>query len=251
MTQRVTAVERIPVSGSSVPIYSPTERPPTPILIALDDGSHEEGEEWRLRGNSFVIGQTQGQATFPHDAGISTEHLRISRVRDPKSGWHWGIEDLNSRTGSFLRVLKAPLVNGAEFLVANTRFVFECDSRLLDTVRSNQTIREDSTLAVSAGAMLRQLGPGPSAEFPIFDGEIVIGTDPETVGVLVTDPFASPKHTRIAKESDDSWSLEDLGTVNGTWLRISRIKLPFHSYFRIGEQRFRFRVGSSRKGNNA
>lgn len=54
--------------------FRPVLRPPVPVLTVLDDGSQDEGEQYRLRGEVFAIGRTSGDARLPNDASISGRH---------------------------------------------------------------------------------------------------------------------------------------------------------------------------------
>jgi pSer/pThr/pTyr-binding forkhead associated (FHA) protein len=55
------------------------------------------------------------------------------------------------------------------------------------------------------------------------------------------DPLASPLHVKFTKDQQRRWLLEDQKSVNGVWIRITRIALAHQAEF-LGQQRFVFEV---------
>ena len=60
---------------------------------------------------------------------------------------------------------------------------------------------------------------------------MTLGTTPVTLGrahdstLVLTDDYASNKHARLYPTGDD-WTLEDLGSTNGTWLGATKVTRP-------------------------
>ena len=60
---------------------------------------------------------------------------------------------------------------------------------------------------------------------------VSLGTAPVTLGrahdstLVLTDDYASNKHARLLP-TGDSWTLEDLGSTNGTWLGTAKVARP-------------------------
>lgn len=60
---------------------------------------------------------------------------------------------------------------------------------------------------------------------------VTLGTTPVTLGrahdstLVLTDDYASNKHARLYPTGDD-WTLEDLGSTNGTWLGATKVTRP-------------------------
>jgi hypothetical protein len=73
---------------------------------------------------------------------------------------------------------------------------------------------------------------------------VTLGTTPVTMGrapystLVLTDDYASNKHARLIPTAD-GWTLEDLGSTNGTWLGTSKVArptvVPVGSAIRIGK----------------
>ena len=71
----------VPLDPLERPIR-PVLRPPVPILTVLDDGTFANGEHFRLRGDTFSIGRTDGNLVIPCDRTLSGSHVEIRRVDD-------------------------------------------------------------------------------------------------------------------------------------------------------------------------
>ena len=60
---------------------------------------------------------------------------------------------------------------------------------------------------------------------------VTLGMAPVTLGrahdstLVLTDDYASNKHARLIP-TGDTWTLEDLGSTNGTWLGASKVTRP-------------------------
>jgi hypothetical protein len=78
----------------------------------------------------------------------------------------------------------------------------------------------------------------------LLDGENVIGRDPD-VSVRIDAPGVSRRHARILA-AGDRFTLEDLGSKNGTYLREKRLspsaELADGDEFRLGQTLLVFRV---------
>ena len=83
--------------------YRPVIRPAVPILTVLDDGSVDEGEQIRLRTESFVIGRSSGDLVIPNDATMSGRHAEI-RLTTSRGQRQWTLHNLESVNGTFVRV---------------------------------------------------------------------------------------------------------------------------------------------------
>ena len=56
------------------------------------------------------------------------------------------------------------------------------------------------------------------------------------------DPFVNPRHARLYRDPKGQWHVENNKSVNGLWLRVGEIPLGANCQFRMGEQRFLFRM---------
>jgi DNA-binding winged helix-turn-helix (wHTH) protein len=85
--------------------------------------------------------------------------------------------------------------------------------------------------------------------FPLVDGENVIGRDPRC-SVWVDASGVSRRHARVSVAAD-SFTLEDLGSRNGTFLRGGKVTTPQPlqdgDVIRLGDVSIRFRVWSEER----
>jgi hypothetical protein len=58
--------------------FRPSARPPVAILIMCDDGEIS-GEVFRLRGERFIIGRTEGDLQLRDDPQVSSRHVALTR----------------------------------------------------------------------------------------------------------------------------------------------------------------------------
>ena len=73
---------------------------------------------------------------------------------------------------------------------------------------------------------------------------VALGSSPVTLGrahdstLVLTDDYASNKHARLYP-TGDTWTLEDLGSTNGTWLGTAKVTRPtvvaLGTHIRIGK----------------
>ncbi|MEM1226787.1 MAG: FHA domain-containing protein [Planctomycetota bacterium] len=242
-------------SKSSVPTYTPTLRPPTAILAAFDDGSTQDAELFRLRGGTHVIGRDAGDVQFPHEVLMSSRHAELQcRLEGKQYVWHFN--DLNSRNGSFFRVGRAPLTQGQEFILGRNRLCFRFASIDIDAGPGESGGDDDLSKTQLVGGIrggdalpeivVRGLD-GSESIHQIARDHIVIGSDEATCALsLPQDPYVSPNHARVFREAGE-WKLEDLGSRNATWFRMSSARLDQMTEFQLGEQRFYFRPHAARR----
>lgn len=203
-----------PPQADALP-YRPTLRRPMAILQIVDDG-HDDGETIRVRGDSLVIGRSEGDVRIPHDISMSSSHAVIERL--PEGGWQ--LADLGSATGTFVRVTTARLKHGAMVLIGATRLRF-------DVI--------DMTEAWLVEVPLHGQGRRHECHGPVA----TVGRGPEGCQIVIDDPFVSPVHARVHR-TRRGWRIENVG-MNGLWVRLDGpVGLSTTAQFQCGEQRFVF-----------
>jgi pSer/pThr/pTyr-binding forkhead associated (FHA) protein len=237
----------------ALPSFRPALRPPMALLCAFDDGQHT-GEIVRVRVPSFVIGRSEGGLIIPHDGGISGRHAEIGRrLADDRVRWY--LRDLGSTNGTFVRTLRAVLLDGQEILIGGQRFRFELnpgpDAAVGDSqkhitepgargrpARPAVPVSDEPTVPY-----LVEIGPdGEESRHSLTDAETWIGRDPNHCAIVVDQPCVSPKHALIKTKRSGRWVIENARSRDGTWLRIHEIELGRGAQFQCGEQRFLIRV---------
>lgn len=226
--------------------FQPVRRPPTARLCILDDRG-EDGEWLRLRSDRFTIGRGEGDLVIPHDAMMSLRHAEIVRQAE-KGRYRWVLADVQSTNGTFVRAGSAVLRDGQELLLGGGRFRFESpgpgaaeapDGADARATRGWQAL--DPAALVPALVELPVDGEG--RRFPIVAGDTWIGRDATRCAiVLADDRFVSPRHARLYRDARGDWRLDNAGSLNGVWLRVTRLPVDGSCQFRLGEQRFVLRT---------
>ena len=228
--------------------FRPLNRPPMALLTALDDGSKNKGEVWRVRGPRHVIGRAEGDTLIPHDLDISARHAEITcRWMDGRYRWH--LQDLESTNGTFLRVSKVPLRHGKEVLLGSRRYEFRIPQEKQDAPPETSEAKVTHKYQGLPATVHEQAFPrfveldsqGDVHEFLLTPSSHFIGHDPATCGICVSgDSFVSEKHARLWQDDRERWMIEDCQSTNGIWVSVQRLPLETNSEFQLGEQRFRF-----------
>jgi hypothetical protein len=80
--------------------------------------------------------------------------------------------------------------------------------------------------------------------FPLTLPEYWIGRDARACAIArPDDPFLSDRHARLYRDAHGQWHAENNKSLNGLWFRVTEpMPLGTACQFRLGEQRFLFRV---------
>jgi pSer/pThr/pTyr-binding forkhead associated (FHA) protein len=227
----------------------PVLRPPTALLCVLDDG-RSDGEWIRLRADVTVIGRTEGTICLPHDGLVSGRHAEVVRQRGP-NGYRWALVDLQSTNGTFVRVGKHLLRNEDEVIVGSGRYRFEAGLPSAPAPAAPGAPPQ-STQPWSGASPIRSLVPslvelapaGPVNRFALTLPEYWIGRDAKTCAIARPDDvLVNARHARLYRDPKGQWHIENNKSLNGMWLRVGEpMPLANGCQFRVGEQRFIFRV---------
>lgn len=231
-----------PVDGPA--LERPLQRPPIAMLCIIDDGK-QEGEWVRLRADRHVLGRVEGDIRIPHDVLMSGAHAEIVREK-VKDGYRWMLNDLGSTNGTWVRIGSSPLRHGNEILIGRGHFLFEGGQEAIAPDEPENT-KSTRPWQPAVGSLLPSLVEislsGPGQRIALTMDEYWIGRDPSCAIVRRDDPLVSPKHARLHRDAKGRWSVDNHKSVNGLWYRIGgEIALGATCQFRLGEQRFLFRV---------
>jgi hypothetical protein len=208
--------------------FRPVNRPPTLILCALDDGSRDDGEWHRVRKPDFRIGRTQGDPNHPNDIiiandnGISSIHVEI-KLRIEEGRYRYYLRDWPSRNGTFVRISRAALRPDQELLIGARRYFLNAgggsanlSNEDLSPSKATRGWKElsESNLPGKAAKLVELTPRGNGHEFPLTEGENILGKDPAQCTITITgDPFVSSAHARIIKDKKNRWVIENLSRV--------------------------------------
>jgi pSer/pThr/pTyr-binding forkhead associated (FHA) protein len=210
-----------------------TPAPRGRLVLIRPDGS--EGGVHALYEGENIIGRGQG-ALFDSDAYLSPRHGEF--LIGPQGVT---IRDLRSLNGVFLKISQEePLESGDIFRIGQELLRFEI-------ISAPQPL-EDGTEIMGTpnpgfwGRLSVVVGRDvDGSAFPLFGDAIVLGRERGDV-LFPEDGYVSGSHARIAI-NDGQVYLSDLGSSNGTFLRI-RTERPVTagSFVLMGQQLFRVEI---------
>jgi pSer/pThr/pTyr-binding forkhead associated (FHA) protein len=227
------------------------------VLVARDG---REGATFSL-AESTDIGRSEGDIVIPDDQYISPRHARVTL----RQGAYF-LRDLGSTNGVFVRipfiegargnveedsVTEQPLVDQELFLVGQQVLRFEVVKHAdegFGVAAENGTLLFGTPASPRYGRITQRTVEGVVRDvFHVRKAEMVIGRESGDI-VFTDDPFLSRRHAVLrvhglnpASPREPTFGLADLGSSNGTFLRIrDEVRLQPGTHFRIGQQLLRF-----------
>jgi pSer/pThr/pTyr-binding forkhead associated (FHA) protein len=222
--------------------FRPTLRPPVPIVTVLDDGSLEEGEDFRLRGERFSIGRTSGDVQLPNDPSISGAHAEIRRT-EWKGGFQWHLHDLESVNGTFVRCVRAVLHENAILILGARRFRLRnpLKPKSVPAAGHQTNLMDGMHLPETVWPVLAEASTKPGAmAFSLRSDRLLIGRAGGGADIQLDDPLLANRHAELKRLRDGTWMISAETTRNGIWVSVTAVGLTPYCFFRCGEQRFRF-----------
>jgi pSer/pThr/pTyr-binding forkhead associated (FHA) protein len=211
---------------AAAPVVVPRGR----LILIRPDGS--EGGSHPLLDGENMIGRGQAPL-FDADAYLSPRHATMTVGPDGVN-----IRDLQSLNGVFLKIsAEEPLESGDIFRIGQELLRFE--------VISPPQPLEDGTEIMGTpnpgfwGRLSVIVGRDvDGSAFPLFGESIVLGRERGDI-LFPEDGYVSGTHSRISLH-DDHVFLTDLGSSNGTFLRLRHERVvPNGSFLLMGQQLFR------------
>jgi pSer/pThr/pTyr-binding forkhead associated (FHA) protein len=209
---------------------APSAMPRGRLILIRPDGT--EGGAHPLQEGENLIGRGQAPL-FDADAYLSPRHAELSVGPNGVT-----IRDLQSLNGIFLKIgEEEPLESGDIFRIGQELLRFE--------VISPPQPLEDGTEVMGTpnpgfwGRLSVIVGRDvDGSAFPLFGESIVLGRERGDI-LFPEDGYVSGTHTRIALR-DDRVFLSDLGSSNGTFLRLRQERtVPTGAFMLMGQQLFR------------
>jgi pSer/pThr/pTyr-binding forkhead associated (FHA) protein len=235
------------------------------VLVARDGG---EGPAYPL-GESTDIGRSEGNVLLTDDAYISPRHARITL-----RGQTYFLRDLGSTNGLYVRIpfrlggpaaargaaddaSKSPPKNSPNetpeeqplkdqdlFLVGQQVLRFEVVKDAEEgfgVASDNGTLHFGTPASPRYGRLVQRTVEGVARDvFYLRKTETILGRESGDI-VFTDDPFLSRRHAVIRVNKERTYTLSDLGSSNGTFLKVhEEVPLQSGSQFRIGQQLFRF-----------
>ena len=243
MTESRSDGPSLPFAREDVHEFRSSLRPPVPVLTVLDDGSQQQGESFRLRGEAFTIGRTVGELVLPNDPAISGQHAEIRRV-PWKGGYQWQLIDLGSVNGTFVRCGRAVLHAEALVILGGRRF------RLRNPLVPSRGMNPSATRQIDATRPAHGVWPmlveaaqkAAALELPLRVDDLSIGRLGGGADIELDDPLLADRHAHLGRQRDGTWVIAAETTRNGVWVSVATVALTNHCFFRCGDQQFRFEL---------
>ena len=219
----------------------PVHRAPVPVLTALDDGSLDAGEDFRIRGERFVIGRETGDLVLPNDRAISSSHAEIRRV-DNRGRTEWRLLDLGTSNGTFVRVVGGTLYPATIMMLGPRQFRLSSPHALAGGIEGAGT-RELDTSAAAANVwpvLEEKSDRDGRLSFPLRQVKVTIGRQGGGCDIQIDDPHLAAHHATLEQTEPGVWRIQSQESLNGTWLSLTKAKLTACCFFRCGEHIFRF-----------
>jgi len=230
------ATSSLPLAGRAVPCQ---------LLVERGDG--REGAGFPVGADEVAVGRTSGALTFPSDPSLAPRHASFF-VRDGRVH----VRDDGSPGGTFLKLrgLTVPLRPGDAFAVGDRLLRFGGPLPAAAHAAPDGTRRLGSPRPTGQAVLIEErLAGGITGRVWLRAGpSVTLGRAGCSVN-LGDDPFLSQAHAEVVLEGDGTARLRDLGSANGTFVRIpprSERELRDGDLVRVGRQVLRVSVPSER-----
>lgn len=204
------------------------------ILIRGTDGT--DGLSYLLQGTEHVAGRTSAQIPFPNDSWINDRHANFIY-----RGEKLVIRDEGSINGVYVRVKgSVPLSPGDYFLCGEQVFRVESTPRDTSGPEPDQTYFYSSPKRPTPFRIVQVLrGGADGMVYCARDNNVHVGREDNEMN-FPDDIYMSGRHSRIEMTADGAYTLHDVGSRNGTYVRIREERELAHGdYLFIGQQLLR------------
>jgi len=189
------------------------------------------------------VGRTEGEIQLPDDCFLSDRHARFEGRNGTCT-----LSDLGSLNGIYLKIRDAAsLSDGDMFLVGLQLLEFRTEPpemARLSTIQAGGCSLFGSSISPRYARLSERTSDGaPRCVFIIGRDETILGREVGDI-VFSGDPFMSRRHAVLTRQpTDGTFTLRDLGSSNGTFLRIrGKVDLEPGDHLRIGQHLFRYEM---------
>lgn len=191
--------------------------------------------EYPLPIQGITVGSTQGDLKFAESAGLRPLHAKFSVMRGQVL-----VEDVGGRGDMFVRLIAThALQQGDVIAMGQLLFKFVCRPALVAAATTlGRGLNDVTQLLDQTAAELVAISPGRHGHYPLGQEDVTFG---RTNGryTFNDNRLMSRSHARIYYRGEDFF-LEDLHTLNGTFVRIQRRALvPFGTSVVMRREMFR------------
>jgi len=211
---------------------------PGKAKLILIKGEGMDGISYHLNSTEHFVGRMEGAILFTEDKWLSPKHSNFFYRDDCLE-----IRDEGSLNGVYVCFRKeATVKDGAMFLAGEQVFKVERVAPYNDDPADDGTYFFSSPRNEPSFRVVQVLeGGGYGMIVHAKDGKVEIGREGGDMN-FPNDPFISSKHLRV-EITNNVLKLIDLGSKNGTYLKISGEKALAHGdYLFIGKQLLRVEI---------
>ncbi len=219
-----------------VEFFSSMQAPGKARLILIRGTDNADGLSYLLQGTEHVAGRTNAQIPFPTDPYISERHANFIY-----RGEKLVVRDEGSLNGIYVRVRQPqPIQPGDQFLCGEQVFRLESTPKDSAGPGSDQTYFYSSPKRPSPFRLVQVLRGGAEAMvYCARDTSVQIGREDSEMN-FPEDIYMSGRHAKVELSADGTYVLYDLGSRNGTYLRIRGEREMAHGdYLFLGQQLLR------------
>ena len=205
--------------------------------LVLIKGDGHDTIAYHLAGTEHVVGRTDGEILFAEDPLVSPRHANFYY-----RGHDLYVRDEGSRNGVFVRI-RAPvrIDAGQPFLVGEQLLAVQPASvEGLSAADTEGTYYYGSPRRPARVRLIQILAGGDLGMAQRVSGELLsIGREGNSVN-FPEDPFISGHHAHVVSLDDGAFRLSDVGSKNGTFVRITGDQRLDHGDFVfLGQQLLR------------
>ncbi len=208
-------------------------------MLLGQDGSAQR--DIPLVGDRVDLGRCEGEILLPDDAFLSNRHARFAG-RDGT----FTLFDLESVNGIYLKIRETvSLSDGDMFFLGLQLLEFRLEppqmANLAPIRVAGCSLFGSSTSPRYARLSERTTDGAPRSVFVVGRDETILGREVGDI-VFSGDPFMSRRHAALTRDpTDGTFTLRDLGSSNGTFLRVrGKADLKPGDHLRIGQHLFRY-----------
>ncbi len=215
-----------------------------PFHLVLERGDGREGTRLQLTEGELPIGSADASGAFAGDPWLAPLHATFS-IRESRLF----VRDEGSAGGTFLRLrgLSVPLRPGDSFALGDRLLRFGGTLPAASPPAPDGTRKLGSPRPAGLAALLdERLAGGITGRVWLRSGpSVTLGRAGCAVN-LGDDPFLSQAHAEVLLEGDGTARLRDLGSANGTFVRLpsrAERELRDGDLVRVGRQVLRISEG--------
>jgi pSer/pThr/pTyr-binding forkhead associated (FHA) protein len=212
-------------------------------VLVLEQGEGSPGATFKLEGEQVGAGRSQGEVLFPSDPYLAPHHASFIH----RNGGLW-LRDEGGASGVFVRVRAVAQVRAGDFFVIGERLF-----RIAGVLPSPPLPAPDGTMRLGSprphvpSVLIEEWleGGSPGRAFLRPIASLTLGRAGCSIN-LGQDASLSQAHAELVGEADGSFRLRDLGSSNGTFVRIpprGESQLQEGDQVRMGRELLRVTAG--------